>query len=203
MESADPAPRSDPQAPASPEVTRLLARVREGGEDALEALLPVVYGELRRLAAGALRRERRDHTLEPTALVHEAWLRLVDQRSRDWENRSHFLAIAATAMRRVLVHHAEKVRASKRGGDRRRVTLVDAPEELTEQGLEVLALDEALTRLEAHDPRKARVVELRFFSGLEHTEIAAALGVTTRTVERDWRMARAWLARELGRDEGA
>ncbi|QDU69749.1 sigma-70 family RNA polymerase sigma factor [Engelhardtia mirabilis] len=185
----------------SEQVTQLLERVRGGGDEALGELLPALYDELRRMAAGQLRKERANHTLQPTALVHEAWFKLVDQRSRDWQNRAHFLAIAATAMRRILVHHAEAVGAKKRGGDRDRVTLVDAPAELAgSDSLDILALDEALTRLAERDPRKAQIVEQRFFAGLSNAEVAEAMGVTERTVERDWRMARAWLRKELERD---
>lgn len=182
-------------------VTLLLERARAGSADALGELLPAVYDELRSMAARQLGRERREHTLQATALVHEAWLKLVDQRAQDWQNRAHFLAIAATAMRRVLVHHAEAVKAAKRGGGRGRVTLTDRPGEVSEDPLDVLALDEALEALAQEDPRKAKVVELRFFAGLENREVALALGVTERTVERDWRMARAWLRRALAAGE--
>ncbi len=187
------------------DVTVLLGLVRAGRADALDALLPVLYDELRAMAARQLGRERREHTLQATALVHEAWLKLVDQRAQDWQNRAHFLAIAATAMRRILVHHAEAVRAAKRGGGRSRVTLSDRPGEVSTDPLDVLALNEALVALAAEDPRKAKVVELRFFAGLENHEVALALGVTERTVERDWRMARAWLRKALaeGADPGA
>jgi RNA polymerase sigma-70 factor (ECF subfamily) len=184
--------------PSAP-VTVLLERARAGGEEALAELLAALYDELRALAAVQLRRERRDHTLQPTALVHEAWLKLVEQRSRDWQTRAHFLAIAATAMRRILVHHAERARALKRSGGRERVTLVDVPGEVGSPALDVLDLEAALVRLGEVDPRKARVVELRFYAGLEHGAAAAVLGVDERTVERDWRMARAWLRRELER----
>lgn len=175
------------------DVTELLIASRGGSADALERLLPLLYDELRALAARAMSRERADHTLEPTALVHEAWLRLVDQRQRDWNNRSHFLALAATAMRRVLVNHAEAVGAQKRGGGRARVEVTDVTGLGAGDPLDLLALDEALSKLAAHDERKARVVELRFFAGLNEEETALALGVTPRTVERDWKMARAWL----------
>jgi RNA polymerase sigma factor (TIGR02999 family) len=175
------------------DVTELLRACRAGERAALERLLPILYDELRDLAARAMARERGDHTLEPTALVHEAWLKLVDQRQQDWNNRSHFLAIAATAMRRILVNHAEAARAQKRGGGRERIEVTDVTGLGGADRLDVLALDEALTKLAAHDERKAKVVELRFFAGLSEEEVALTLGVTTRTVERDWRMARAWL----------
>ncbi len=179
------------------DVTRLLQRCREGEGDALEELLPLVYDELHRLAEARMRRERGDHTLQATALVHEAWLKLVDQRERAWENRNHFLAIAATAMRRILVNHAHGHRAAKRGGDRARVTLDPSAAVLGERADDLLALDEALTRMADEFPDKARLVELRFFAGLTHEEIAEVQGVSVRTVERGWRLARAWLRREL------
>ncbi len=188
----------------SPDVTLLLERARAGEGDALEALLPVIYEELHTMAQRHMRRERSGHTLGATGLVHEAWLKLVDQRARDWQNRAHFLSIAAMAMRRVLVNHAEAARAAKRGGGRGRETLIDAPGEVSTDPLDVLALDEALNALAAEDERKARVVELRFFADLENAAVAAALGVTERTVERDWRMARAWLRQRLsGEANGA
>lgn len=180
------------------EVTELLQRCQGGDESALEQLLPLVYDELRSRAAGQLHRERMDHTLQPTALVHEAWIKLVDQRNQDWNNRQHFLAIAAQAMRRVLVHHAEGAKALKRGGDRAKVTLLDQAGEAQSPSLDVLALDEALEKLAVHDERKAKLVELRFFAGLTAEETAEVLGVTTRTVERDWRMAKAWLRVAMG-----
>ena len=179
------------------EATQLLARAREGDDGALEDLLPVVYDQLRRLAAGQIARERAGHTLQPTALVHEAWLALIDQRNQDWRNRAHFFAIASRLMRRVLVKHAEERRAIKRGEGAGHATLVDAPDELRRDAVDVLAVNEALDALSARDERKARLVEMRFFGGLSHREIAEALGVTERTVERDWRLARAFLARAL------
>lgn len=175
------------------EVTELLRRCRAGDGSALEQLLPLVYDDLRARAAGQLHRERMDHTLQPTALVHEAWLKLVDQRNQDWNDRQHFMAIAAQAMRRVLVHHAESAKAIKRGGDRAKVTLLDQVGDAQSPSLDVLALDEALQRLAERDERKAKLVELRFFAGLTAEETAGVLGVTTRTVERDWRLAKAWL----------
>jgi RNA polymerase sigma factor (TIGR02999 family) len=179
----------------SSRITVLLQRSREGDKDALESVLPLLYRELRRIAAGQLARERAGHTLQPTALVHEAYLRLVDQEQRDWVDRGHFLALAATAMRRVLVHHAERRAAAKRGGDLRRVTL---PAELAGEDLpDMIALDRALERLAAIDPRGAQVVELRFFGGLSNEEAAGVLGLSSRTVEREWRVTRAWLRREL------
>jgi RNA polymerase sigma factor (TIGR02999 family) len=180
------------------DVTELLQRCQGGDGSALSQLLPLVYDELRSRAASQLHRERMDHTLQPTALVHEAWLKLVDQRNQDWNNRQHFLAIAAQAMRRVLVHHAEGAKALKRGGDRAKVTLLDQAGEAQSPSLDVLALDEALQKLAIHDERKAKLVELRFFAGLTAEETSEVLGVTTRTVERDWRMAKAWLRVAMG-----
>ncbi|MFG0319305.1 MAG: sigma-70 family RNA polymerase sigma factor [Planctomycetota bacterium JB042] len=181
----------------APDVTRLLAECRDGADDALERLFPIIYDQLRGLADRHLAKERGDHTLQPTALVHEAWIRLVDQQNRDWRNRSHFLCVAAMAMRRILVNHAVAKKARKRGGTRRKVELDEALVVFEERAEDLVALDEALKRLEEKDERKARVVEMRFFAGLGEQEIAESLGVTTRTVERDWRMARAWLKARL------
>ena len=167
-------------------------------ELASSELLPLVYAELRRQAQRALRHERENHTLQATALVHEAWLRLDGQLDARWESRSQFLAVAAQMMRRVLVDHARTRRALKRGGGEMQVTLGDAVNAATpSNGVDVLALDEALERLSAMDPRKARLVELRYFAGLSIPDAAAALGVSQATVIRDWAVARMWLRREL------
>lgn len=179
------------------EVTRLLARVRDGDEDAFERLMPLVYDTLREVADRRLRKERVDHTLCATALVHEAWFRLVQERDRQWENRRHFVAVAAGAMRRILVNHARDRGAVKRGGDRHRVALFEGADVLQERPDELLALDAALTRLEAFDAAKCRIVELRFFTGLSVEETAAALGVSVRSVERNWRLAKAWLRHSI------
>ena len=176
-----------------PDVTRILAACRDGDADALESLFPLVYDQLRRLADRHPAKENVGHTLQPTALVHEAWMKLVDQESRDWKNESHFLCVAAMAMRRILVNHALAKKAKKRGGASRRVALDEALVMFEERAEDLLALDDALKELEKEDERKARVVEMRFFAGLTEEEIARALGVTTRTIERDWRVARAWL----------
>jgi RNA polymerase sigma-70 factor, ECF subfamily len=171
-------------------------------------VLPLVYEELRGLAARQLAKERLGHTLAPTALVHEAWLRLKDQRGAEFRDRGHFLALAAMAMRRILVSHAERRRAEKRGGGAQAITWTEgfAPAvgpRGTPAGeadpLDLLALEQALEALAAKDPRKARLVELRFFGGLENQEVAQLLGITERTVERDWRLARAFLRREMER----
>jgi RNA polymerase sigma factor (TIGR02999 family) len=185
-------------APLPPdEVTRLLVAWRDGQPGALDRLIPLVYDELRRQARRQLRQERAGHTLQPTALVHEAFLRLVGQ-SAQWQNRRHFFAVASQAMRRVLVDHARARDAAKRGDGATRVTLDDAAVEGRPAEVDVLALDEVLGRLEQLDPRQARVVELRYFGGLSAPEAAEALEVSLATVNRDWAMARAWLFRELG-----
>lgn len=184
------------------DVTELLASCRSGERGAVERLLPLLYDELRAIAARELRDERRDHTLQVTALVHEAFLKLVAQDRQDYANRAHFLAIAAQAMRRVLLHYAEKRRAAKRGGHAARVTLDDAELKSDERSDDVLAVDEALRRFAARDAEKARLVELRYFGGMTAEECAEALGKSLRTVERDWRFARAWLRAELEGDRG-
>jgi RNA polymerase sigma factor (TIGR02999 family) len=183
------------------EVTRLLGALSEGDAEATERVAERVHAELRRLAAACLRGERADHTLQPTALVNEAWMRLVGQDEVSWQNRAHFLGVAALAMRRVLVEHARRRQRDKRGGGARREPLrTDFPDAAgLERGreLDLLALDAGLEQLERHSARAARVIELRFFAGLTEQESATVLGVTRATVARDWRAARAWLAREL------
>ncbi|MEP7000969.1 MAG: sigma-70 family RNA polymerase sigma factor [bacterium] len=179
-------------------VTELLRAWGAGDAGASEELVPLVYTELRRQARRALRRESEGHTLQATALVHEAWLRLDGQRDARWESRSQFLAVAAQMMRRVLVDHARTRRALKRGGGETQVTLSDALNAAAEpHAVDVLALDDALERLAIMDPRKARLVELRYFMGLSIPEAAAALGVSLATVGREWAVARMWLRREL------
>ena len=183
------------------------ARINEtlrgpAGRGELDELVPLVYDELRRLARSYLRRERPDHTLQPTALVHEAFERLVDQRKVEWEGRSHFLAIAAIAMRRLLLQHAEKRRAVKRGSGRQAVTLDDSAAALLGGEIdlgEILDLNVCLQRLAELEPRHAELVELRVFAGMTMAECAAHLGTSLRTAERDWRVASAWLRRELAR----
>lgn len=182
--------------PGQGEVTALLKDWSGGDRRALERLMPLVYGELRKLAWAYLRRERASHTLQPTALVHEAYLRLVDQRGVDWQNRAHFFGIAARMMRRILVDHARRRQAAKRNAALDRLSTSGEPA-AAEPDPEVLALDQALERLEAMDPRQARIIELRFFGGLTVEETAEVAGISTATVKREWQTARAWLAREL------
>ena len=182
------------------EVTLMLIRWSNGERDALDQLIPVVYGELRKLARRALGRERRDHTLQPTALVHEAYMRLVDQRSVNWQNRAHFFAIASQAMRRIVVDHARRHNALKRGGDNLKVELEAAMLLPGAKDVDVVKLDDALTALAAFDPHQSRIVELRFFGGLSIEQTAEVIGISPATVKRDWSMAKAWLHREL---EGA
>ena len=184
-------------------LAELLRSAGQGDEDALNEVLPLIYEELKRLARGRLRSEPAGHTLDTTALVHEAYLRLADQRQAHWRDRSYFLAIASTVMRRVLVDHARRHGAVKRGRGLRRVTF-DETDLATEERAEMLiALDDALDRLAVHDARRCRVVECRFFAGLTEEETAAALGVSPRTVKRDWAKARSWLYDELYPAEGA
>lgn len=178
------------------DVTRLLHRWGDGDAAALEELTPLLYRELQRLAGGYLRGERADHTLAPTALVHEAYLRLVDDQGQAWSGRSHFLAIAARHMRQILVDHARRRNAAKRGDGVRAITLDEALVVLQRPD-ELLALDHALESLAAVDPRKAQIVEMHYFGGLTQDEIAGLIGVHTNTVLRDLRLARAWLHAEL------
>ena len=178
-------------------VTQLLMAWNEGDESALEKLMPLVLDELRRLAAAYLRRERANHTLQPTALVNEAYLRLVDQKAR-WQNRAQFFGVAAQLMRRVLVDHARVHQAQKRGGsDQQRLSLADVERASDKPDVDLLALHEALNELAELDPQQARIVELKFFGGLSIEETAEVLGVGHATVERDWKMARAWLRSKL------
>ena len=179
------------------EVTQLLARWTEGSDAALHALIPLVYDELHRLAHAYLLGERRDHTLNTTALIHEAYLQLRDVQALEWQSRAQFYGLAARIMRHILINYASRRKAQKRGGGRHPVALDDVALVAHERAEELLALDEALTRLEALDERQSRVVEYRFFGGLNIDETAEALGVSAATVSRDWTMARAWLNREL------
>lgn len=179
------------------DVTRLLDDMSAGRPQAFDELFPLVFAELRRRAAGQLRRERRNHTLQPTALVNEAYLRLVDQRGVQWQNRLHFFAVASQAMRRILVDHARTHRRVKRGGVQARVTLDEAMIAAESRSIDLLALDQALERLTALDERQARIVELRFFGGLSVEEAGEVLQLSTSTIKREWSMAKAWLHAEL------
>ena len=183
--------------PDSHLVTGLLDRWEAGDRGALDELVPAVYQELRRLARLQLMNERHGHTLHPTALVHEAFLRFGDYERISWQDRAHFFAVASKIMRRVLVDHARKRRAAKRGGGATPVTLIESrsPDETVD--VDVVALDQALAKLEALDARQCRIVELRFFGGLEHKEIAEVLDISIATVNRDWRVAKLWLRRAL------
>jgi RNA polymerase sigma factor (TIGR02999 family) len=179
------------------EITQLLIAWNQGDQRARDELAPLIYDELRRLARGLLRRERPGHTLQPTALVHEAFLRLIDQSRVNWRNRAHFFGAAARLMRQILINHAEARRAAKRGCEAQRVSLDDVDHFATPPEIDLIALDEALRRLERLDPQQGRIVEMRYFSGLTIEEIAEAIGVSPATVKRDWSVARAWLRREL------
>jgi RNA polymerase sigma-70 factor (ECF subfamily) len=184
--------------PAAENLTELLRSWSEGDQRALEQLVPLVYAELHRLARGYMRGERQGHTLQTTALINEAFLRLIDWKNVSWQNRAHFFGASAQLMRRILVDFARSRRNAKRGGDVSRVTwdegLIPAA-----SGTDVVAVDDALKSLEALDPRKGKIVELRFFGGLSTEETAEVLKISTRTVEREWSLAQAWLLRELRR----
>jgi RNA polymerase sigma factor (TIGR02999 family) len=185
-------------APQSSDVTELLIEWSEGDREAMDRLMPLVYAELRRMALRYLQRERRGHTLQPTALVHEAYLKIVDQKRVQWQNRAHFFAIAAQAMRRILVDHARTKLATKRGGEEQKISLDEGTIDIRdERASSMIALDDALRRLAETDPEKSRVVELRYFGGLSIEETAHALGNSTATVTRHWRLAKAWLYQEL------
>ena len=181
-------------------ITRLLLAWNEGDREALDKLMPLVYEELHRQAARFLRRERPDHTLQTTGLIHEAYLKLIDQREVNWESRTHFFAIAANLMRRILVDYARSKNRAKRGGDALKLPLEEAALIAgKEKGVDLIALDEVLTRLEKIDKRQAQIVELRYFGDLTLEETAKALKISRTTVADDWAMARAWLHRELTR----
>ena len=184
-----------------PDITQLLVAWSGGDKAALNQLVPLVYEELRRQAANYLRRERPGHTLQTTALIHEAYLRLVDQKSVQWQNRAQFFGIAAQLMRRILVDHARTKHRAKRGGSAVQVSLTDATVVAKDASLDLIEIDEALNRLAEIDEQQAKIVELRFFSGLNVEETAAALNISPATVKRDWSVAKAWLHREITRDE--
>jgi len=190
------------QAEAVGNVTRVLEEVRGGSRDAVDRLLPLVYDELRRIAARQLRNRGGGVTVQPTMLVHEAYLKLIGPSQGEWKDRAHFLGVAARAMRQVLIDYARRRMADKRGGGWERTTLAGQADELSMPLEELLALDAALDRLAALDERLRQVVECRFFAGMTEDEIAEALGVSARTVRRDWLKARAWLHSELYRDAG-
>lgn len=181
------------------QATLLLGRLNSGDDDAARELLPLLYDELRTLAARQFRGQPSDHTLQPTVLVHEAFLRLVGRPEKDWNDRKHFFAVAATAMRQILVNHARAKNADKRGGGERPVLLNDEIVGNRGQNLDVLDLNDAMDRLSAIDPRKHRVVELRFFAGLTVPEVAEVMDVSVTTIESEWRAARAWLSVELSK----
>jgi len=183
------------------DVTGLLVAWGAGDESALDRLLPIVYGELRHVARRLMRGERGEHTLQTTALVNEAYLRLIDLSRVRWQDRAHFFAMSARLMRRILVDHARARRYAKRGGGRRPISLDEALVVAPERGTDLIAVDDALKALAVVDLRKSRVVEMRFFGGLTAEETATALGVSAVTVMRDWRLARTWLLRELGRKD--
>ena len=181
------------------DVTRLLHQLRRGNAQAADQLVPLIYDELRRLASACMRRERPGHTLQATALVHEAYLKLLGQREVEWHDRAHFFAVAATLMRRVLLDHARKRHTAKRGCAPHKATLEDSLLVSDEHLDDVLAMDECLTRLAAIDPQQARLVELRFFAGLNVEEVAEIMSISTATVKREWASAKAWLSREMTR----
>jgi RNA polymerase sigma-70 factor (ECF subfamily) len=183
---------------SSNEITQMLIELTDGNQEVVNQILPHIYDELRRLAGGYLRRERPDHTLQPTALVHEAYMKLIDQKQVRWQNRAHFFGIAAQVMRRILMDHARKNKAEKRGGDADKLPL---EEEIllvsADSSNQLLALDDALRTLAELDPQKAKIVELRYFGGLSIEETAEVMGVSVPTINRQWRMAKAWLYGQL------
>jgi len=185
------------KSPARHQITELLAEWREGNQSALDELYPLVYDELHRLARRYMSKERKDHTLQTTALINEAYVRMVDQKNVNWANRSHFFAISAQIMRRILIDHARRHAYAKRGGGAQQVSLEEVAALVPEQGRELMRLDEALKSLAERDPRRSQVVELRYFGGLNNEEIAGVLHVSENTVTRDWNMARAWLYQQL------
>jgi len=185
------------KSPARHQITELLAEWREGNQSALDELYPLVYDELHRLARRYMSRERKDHTLQTTALINEAYVRMVDQKNVNWANRSHFFAISAQIMRRILIDHARRNAYAKRGGGAQQISLEEVAALVPEQGRELMRLDEALKSLAEQDPRRSQVVELRYFGGLNNEEIAGVLQVSENTVTRDWNMARAWLYQQL------
>ncbi len=183
------------------QATRLLIDWSNGNREAAAALMPLVYEELRRLARGYLQRERPDHTLQATGLVHEAYLRLVDQQTTTWRNRAHFFSVAAQLMRRILVDYARRYRTGKRGGEWNKVEFDEALAPSVSRNLDVIALDDALHDMAKLNPQHSQIVELRFFGGMTIEEVAEVLDVSPRTVQREWRMARAWLRRQISAEK--
>lgn len=181
----------------SGQITQLLQEYQSGNKNALDAVFPMVYDELRKLAASRLRSERPEHTLQATALVHEAYLRLIGQEKQTWQNRAHFFGLAAEMMRRILVNHAVKRNADKRFGNQTRLELDEMIEFTQGKDVNLIQLDEAMTKLAEFDPKQAKIIELKFFGGLTNEEIAEVLGVSDSTVKREWRIAKAWLHDEL------
>ena len=183
------------------EITRMLIELTDGNRDVVDQILPHIYDELKRLASSYLRRERSDHTLQPTALVHEAYMKLIDQKRVHWQNRAHFFGIAAQVMRRILLDHARKHQAGKRGGE---VEKLPIEEEILvvshDKSAELIALDDALQELAKLDEQKAKVVELRYFGGLSIEETAEVMGVSVPTINRQWRMAKAWLYSQIAQN---
>ena len=186
---------------SSQNITKLLLNWRNGDQEALDRLMPLVYEELRRMANYYMRNERKGHTLQTSALVNEAYLRLVDHENIEWQNRSHFFGLAAQAMRRILVDHARSRNYQKRGGAAQQVSLDEAATLAEDRAAELIALDDALQELAKLDPRKSQIVEMRYFGGLTGEEVAEALSISTATVSRDWETAKAWLLRELSKSE--
>lgn len=180
------------------DVTRLLQEYKNGNRTALDELFPLIYGELRRLAAIKLNSERAEHTLQATALVHEAYLRMVNQHSVDWTNRAHFFGLASEMMRRILVNHALERKRLKRGSGETRIALDEAVTFAEERELDLVELDESLNELAKFAPRQAKIIELKFFGGLTNEESAEALGISPETIKRDWRVAKSWLKNNLG-----
>jgi len=188
--------------PEKSDVTQILCAWNHGDQEAPARLMPLVYKELRRRAAECLRRERSDHTLQPTALVHETYIKLVAHDRTSWKSRAHFCSVAAQLMRRILVNYAEARNANKRGGQMRKIYLDETRELVQRQTPDLLALDDALKSLAVSHPRESQIVELKFFGGLNTKEIGEVLNVSTKTVLRDWQFAKAWLNRQLAREKG-
>lgn len=180
-------------------VTELLIKLSDGKREVVDELLPIIYDELKRIAANYLRRERSDHTLQPTALVNEAYMKMIDITQVSWQNKAHFVGVAANQMRRILVDHARNHNAQKRGGEFHIMTLNEEIDKADEQSADLIALDDALTELAKMDPIKAKIVELRYFGGLSTDETAEVLGVAPITVKRHWKMAKAWLYGQLAK----